>query len=345
MTGGLKSGVPVPPADAGDAGVFRRPSLWPRPGQRDLTPDLLGDGRRAATEIRAREWAYVLAARGIPHVLRRQGAGWRLYVPRRRAEEALAEIGAYVAERADVVLPDPEAAPARPPVGLAVVAWMGVVAGFWGILLGETVAFGRHIRWRAMGAGDSTAMLAGQWWRAATSLCLHADPAHLFGNAACGALFLALLCRETGIGLGFFLALAAGIAGNVAKALVQGPGMHFLGASTAVFGALGVLGGLRLASRHPALPAGRAAAAGAALMLLAMLGAGSDDGGATGTVGAVDLAGHLFGFLSGAVLGLSAGVALERRGRPGRLAQGLWGLGAVACLLAAWGLAIGKAGG
>lgn len=320
---------PAPPAV--------RPSLWPRPGQRDLTPLLPGGESGQATEIRAREWTLVLTAGGIPHVIRRQGAGYRLFVPRRRAEEALAEIAAYAAERRDRVLPDPEAAPRRPQVWASVLAWMGLVAAAWGVLLGESTLFGRRIPWRSLGSGDSAAMLAGQWWRAATALCLHADPAHLFGNAACGALFLGLLCRETGLGLGFALTLAAGVAGNVLKALIQGPGMHFLGASTAVFGALGALGGVRLASRWPPLSARRSAPAGAALMLLAMLGAGSEDG------GHVDLAGHLFGFAGGALLGLAVGFLLERRGVPGPFAQVCLGLAAMAVLAGAWGLALAAA--
>jgi len=275
----------------------------------------------------------VLTARGIPHVLKRQGGGYRLLAPRRRAEEALAEIGGYAAERDGLVLPDPEAAPQRPAVWPEVLGVVGVATGIFGLLLGGATFFGRPVPWRAIGAGDSAAMLSGQWWRAATALCLHADPAHLMGNAACGALFLSLLCRETGLGLGFAMTLAAGIGGNVLKALVQGPGMHFLGASTAVFAALGALGGIRLAGGAGALSFRRTAPAGAALMLLAMLGAGTEDG------KAVDLAGHLFGFLSGAGLGVVAGLLLERRGRPGPAAQATFGLLAGLSLVAAWVLA------
>ncbi len=272
----------------------------------------------------------MLSARGIPHTLRRHGAGWRLFVPRRWAEEALAEIQAYARERSQLPLPDPEAAPLRPPVWFPVLVVVGLLTAVFGLILGNAAPFGYAIPWRRLGAGDSTAMLAGQWWRAATSLCLHADPAHLIGNAVIGGLFLVLLCRETGVGLGFALCLAAGVSGNVFKALAQGPGQHFLGASTAVFGALGALGGARLAEGWTAFSFRRAAPAGAALMLLAMLGVGSEEG------GAVDLAGHLFGFLSGAVMGLAAGGFLDRRGRPGPAGQRLAGLCAAAGLIGAW---------
>lgn len=304
------------------------------PGQVDLTEALLGEPGPAA-EGRVRDWGIVLSARGIPYVLRRQGPGWRLFVPRARAGEALAELRAYLDERQSRPLADPEAEPVRPVVWPRVLAVVGLVTAVFGQLLGGAAPFGWHIPWRELGAGDSTAMLAGQWWRTVTSLTLHADPAHLMGNAACGALFLSLLCRETGVGLGFALCLAAGGLGNLAKVLVQGPGMHFLGASTAVFGALGALGGVRLVCRRGAALAGRSAPVGAALMLLAMLGAGSEEG------GAVDLAGHLFGFAAGLVLGLGAGWLVERHGRPGPAVQVASGLWALVVPILAWGLALG----
>lgn len=313
-----------------------RVSLWPRPGLRDLTPELLGRGDRPATEIRAREWGLVLTAKGIPYVLRRQGAGLRLLVPRRRVGEALEEIGAYTAERRDSFLPDPQAEVRPASVWLPVLAWMGLITGCCGLLLGRMDFFGRHIDWLGLGAGDSTAMLAGRWERALTALCLHADPAHLFGNAVCGAVFLGLLCRETGVGLGFALTLAAGVGGNVFKALIQGPGMHFLGASTAVFGALGLLGGIRLAGSWPPIAAKRSAAAAAALMLLAMLGAGTGEG------GAIDLAGHLFGFLCGAVFGLATGRYVGHGGRLGSVAQVGWGFASIAATLGAWAVALAR---
>ncbi|MFU2210159.1 rhomboid family intramembrane serine protease [Solidesulfovibrio sp. C21] len=336
----MRGGVPRKPMADGALPSPRRPLLWPRPGLRDLTADLPTENGWPVTEIRARDWTYVLTARGIPHTLRRQDGVWRLYVPRRRAEEALAEIRAYLDERENVVLPDPEAEPSRPSATWPVLAVMGVTAGFWGLLLGDATLFGRRIPWKEIGGGNTAAMLAGQWWRAATALCLHADPAHLFGNVACAALFLSFLCRETGLGLGLALTVAAGIGGNVLKVCIQGPGLYFLGASTAVFGALGALGGMRLACPpHPRLSVRRFVAAGAVLMLLAMLGAGSED------TGAVDLAGHLFGFASGAVLGLVAGWALRHGGRPGPAAQTLFGLAAAGAFCAAWGLAVASLAG
>ena len=82
-------------------------------------------------------------------------------------------------------------------------------------------------------------MLAGEWWRAVTALTLHADLAHVLANAVAIAIFLGAVARRLGPALATWLALAAGVAGNVLTALVAGGGHVSLGASTAVFGALG----------------------------------------------------------------------------------------------------------
>ena len=121
-----------------------------------------------------------------------------------------------------------------------------------------------------------------------------------------------------GTGLGFALVLLAGAGGNLANALLQGAPHVSLGASTAVFGALGLLGGLSVARQ-------RGKAAGrrriwlplfAALALLGMLGGGER----------VDI-GHLLGLIVGRRLGISHRCTAPRP--PGPRIQGIWGSGAV----------------
>jgi hypothetical protein len=94
--------------------------------------------------------------------------------------------------------------------------------------------------------------------------------------------------------------------------VIQGPDHHFLGASTAVFGALGVLGGLRSVSGMRGMTWREAAPFVAGLMLLALLGAGEEDG-----PGKIDLGGHFLGFAAGAVLGGAVGLARRLGGRSG----------------------------
>jgi hypothetical protein len=69
-------------------------------------------------------------------------------------------------------------------------------------------------------------------------------------------------------------------------------------------------------------------------MLLAMLGAGGED------AGPIDLAGHFFGFLCGAFLGLCAGFAVARHGRPGRAAQAAFAAAALGVAAWAFGAAL-----
>ncbi len=283
---------------------------------------------RPLSRFRAKEWALVLMARGVPHRMRRKAGGWTLFAPRRRAEEAAGEILAYLRENREEL--PPPSVPRRPSnLGGTLAALVGVGLLF-ALLRSDVMVLGRVVRWSDIGGGDSAAILAGQWWRVATALTLHADAAHLLGNLAVGGVFLVLLCRETGVGLGFFLCLAAGLCGNLLKVDVQGAGHLFIGASTAVFGALGVLGGYRTAHDFKALSWKKALPAGAGLGLLAMLGAGGEE------PERIDLAGHFLGFAAGLAIGAAAGAALRGRNRPGRLTNVVFGCAAALLVAEAW---------
>ena len=113
-------------------------------------------------------------------------------------------------------------------------------------------------------------------------------------------LFLSAVCRSMGPGLGSATVLLAGAAGNFANAFLQGPAHVSVGASTAVFAAVGVIVGLAVVRRSRIrsyrhrvwLPI----AAGFAL--LAMLGTGQHQ---------VDFGAHLLGLLAGGLLGTALG--------------------------------------
>ena len=126
-----------------------------------------------------------------------------------------------------------------------------------------------------------------------------------------GALFLSAVFRAFGFGVGGALALAAGALGNLANAFVQAPSHATIGASTAVFGALGLLVGRALALRRTPLR-GRPAwlPIGAALALLAMLGTEGQR---------VDLWAHGLGLAAGVVLGALASRLPARLARVSRV--------------------------
>jgi rhomboid protease GluP len=143
----------------------------------------------------------------------------------------------------------------------------------------------------------------GEWWRPFSALFLHADLMHLLSNIATGVLFGRWVCRLIGPWLGWTLILAAGALGNGLNAASRASEpFSSLGASTAVFGALGILTGHAIyqATRDQSnnksfrhlIPLG------GGLVLLSWLGVGSDP--------RTDVGGHVCGFAVGIILGLAA---------------------------------------
>jgi len=263
---------------------------------------------------RVRLWSLVLTARRIPHRLERKGGATQLLVSQSLAERARNEVLAYENENHSAPPPAPLFTPGRTAATLLVLL---------ALLLVHVIAAQRPLGLDLAAAGSADAfdiLRSGQWWRLVTALTLHADGAHLLANMAFGGLIFLTLLREFGPGSGWLLALMAGAGGNLLNTLAHGPGHDSLGASTAVFGAAGVLG---------ACHAVRATGAGfrpvlqplaAALMLLAFLGAEGERS---------DLGAHLFGFMAGLALGLPAGLLRRRYGPPPRtldLRLGLLGL-------------------
>jgi rhomboid protease GluP len=243
---------------------------------------------------RADEWAVVLAAAGIPHWQRHRLDGWALLVPADDAATALATLAAYDEENTrddggGVV-------PSRPPtITGAVVALL--LIGFFAI----TGPRAGRSAWFAHGSADAARMLAGEWWRAVTALTLHADAPHLAGNALACALLVTAVCGRLGPGQGLGLLLLAGAGGNALTALAHGGGHVSVGASTATFGALGILAALRIATPRR-LGRRTWVVIAASLALLALLGTGPD----------ADILAHLFGLLVGAGLGLATALTAPR---------------------------------
>ena len=116
----------------------------------------------------------------------------------------------------------------------ACLAWVFVLAFFFCLGLVRDL--------EGVGILDSVAVARGQWWRLVTGICLHADIAHLVGNAVLGALLLGLTMGCFGTGLGLLLSMAAGVGGNLLS-LLAANGVHHLslGASGMVMGSLGLL--------------------------------------------------------------------------------------------------------
>ena len=263
--------------------------------------DLAGTAVRVTPERhRADEWAMVLAASYIPHRLRHRGDGWALIVDAREVEAAREALDAF--DRENVVNTTDVSVDAVAPVRGA--AAVGIAVGL--LLIGFFAATGTRASrsvWFERGGAAAERIVAGEWWRTVTAPTLHADAPHVVGNAAASVLLVGAVSHELGPGVGLWLILLAGAGGNALTAVAYGAHHNSVGASTAMFGAIGILAATRVVSsrRRPAARKPWMVVA-ASLALLALLGMSPD----------ADLLAHLFGLLLGGALGLVAAAALPR---------------------------------
>jgi len=257
--------------------------------------------------------ALVLDQEGIAHELRRlDDAHWALEIDEQDAERAEAAVAAFERE-------NPPRAP-HPEVVHPLTGAIAAAAAFSLALVAMYIRTGPvspGSPWFDRGSGDAAAILRGEWWRAVTALTLHADAAHVAGNAVLGGLLLGLLARSAGPGMACALMLLSGVAGTLATAALLRHDFVSIGASTAVFGALGVLAALPRDSRRVWMPLL------GGLALLGML----------GTSKRADVAGHLCGFIAGVL----AGAAVSRLpSLQNRVAQASLAVFAACVPVAAW---------
>ena len=144
---------------------------------------------------------------------------------------------------------------------------------------------------------------AGEWYRAFTALFLHADGGHLLGNLLIGGIFCVFVARTFGPFRGWVAIFASGTLGNLMTSWLHFPGsFKSLGASTATFGALGLLVGCSALQAYRARSVrkvgGFALPFIAGAILLGWFGAGRRD-----AASQVDVLAHVMGFTFGVLIG------------------------------------------
>ena len=287
-------------------------------------PVYLGESRRACAEV-----ALVLEAVGLRPGLREVDGRWMVTVAPGDVHQARQEIRAWLAENRTRPEPRPRAplADGRPGVAGYVLVVVGVALASGNYALGQD--------WLAAGRVDGAAMQAGQWWRAVTALTLHAGLDHLAANIAFGGVFGFFAGRYLGSGMAWLLVLLAGACGNVVNVWVMGFDHRAIGASTAVFAALGLLGSMTWSGRRQSAQ-GRLYRWGpiiGAVALLAYTGAGGER---------TDIGAHIWGFMAGLGAGLLAARLPREVLRRMRL-QVSAGAVALGVVLMAWVLALAGA--
>lgn len=279
--------------------------------------------------------ALVLESRYVPFRKVRSGGGWTLLVPAAYYDAACEELRLFELENRDW----PPLPPMSRPLAdntLATLSVLFLVATFHNLTLFDGSFYGHvPVDWLGLGSADAARILNGEWWRTVTALTLHSGLPHLLGNLAIGGFFIVFLCRDLGSGLAWCLLLLSGILGNFANAWFQPPSHSSVGASTLVFGAVGILASLRFVRDRRHLRRRWPLSLAGAVALLTLLGTEGER---------TDLGAHLFGFLFGIVLGICTEFLVGKHGLPGKHGNSFLALLAAAVPIVAWWAALISAG-
>lgn len=243
---------------------------------------------------KAHTYSLVLSAVGISHQVSRQGSMWSIAVPPANRTAAIEAVSLYLKEN-----------PTRSGYGSALLRLGSRTYSAWYIaavlaLIHLLIATGPEQRLFADAFGaDSGQILTGDLYRCVTALLLHADGQHLLGNIAGLIIFGTVVASLCGWGLGWSLILASGFAGNLFTAFWYRQDHLSIGASTAVFGAVGICTYLSLRigmwkkDQYAQRPWRQWMPLAAGLALLGFL----------GTSPHADLMAHLSGFVFGLMIG------------------------------------------
>lgn len=270
-----------------------------------------------------------LSAVGIHTWTRVRDGGFALMV----AEDSLALAQKNLREVAEEIL----AAQARPPAPVIVShsnAWIGSVL-YAMVLMAVAYAAGIDlfgVDWFELGSINGSLPSTHQWWRVFTALTLHTDVAHLTGNLVFGAVFGYFGSIAIGGGVAWAGIVMGAALGNTLDAILMPQSHSSIGASTAVFAALGLLSahawlrgdatGLRRARQWAPMVAG--------VMLLALTGMGGEN---------TDIVAHVTGFICGGLFGVILG-RLNQDGFKNRGVQIAAGTLAIAVIACAWAWAL-----
>jgi len=254
------------------------------------------------SESQMNAFSAVLASANVPFRSQKSRGEWSIHVEDAHVEHARHILSEYLYENQPVdTAVDTVDEPSTKTLS-------GVWAG--GMLAAVYIAAGRgknlDVFIKSFGSSASE-IVEGDFYRTATSLFFHGDAGHLVGNMVCIALFGTAVCGITGWGVGWLMILFGGMSGNLLNAFFYQSGHISIGASTAVFGAVGILSGYQFMNR-----AKRSGQSGwrksawlpiaCGLALLAFLGAGEY----------TDIMAHLFGFMSGLLLGVGYAAIIRR---------------------------------
>ena len=182
--------------------------------------------------------ALVLASLQIPHEIIEDALSCALIVPAAFSAQAMEQIWLYDEENPPR-RPSPKVAASYQDPVPGVVGYTVIICAFaW---FAGLSSFGQD--WLGAGRIDGVLIRNGEWWRTVTALTLHSGLSHLAGNIVFGALFGLFAGRLLGSGIAWLAIILAAAAGNAFNTLLLESAHRSIGASTAVFAALGIVAG------------------------------------------------------------------------------------------------------
>jgi len=283
--------------------------------------------RRCTEHGQAELYALVLSAKGIKSVIVQDADAFSVLVAPEDADQADEELTAHDLENQGQPIERKRVSPAPPNIEILLVYW-AVLLFFFAAARRDALS----VQWLEIGSAQVGSIRAGEWWRTVTALFLHVSGTHLLSNLAFGTVFLLLLSQVLGPGMTSLAVVAGGAAGNALNALIRPASFTSIGASTAIFAAIGLLAALRQNWRPRRMSSSLRdwVPLAGGVMLLAFLGFSE---------GQTDILAHVFGFASG-VCGGSLLAWLDRRWLEDRPAQykSAWAAGGIVAL--AWLCAI-----
>ena len=277
------------------------------------------------------ELGLVLESVGIASKSVHHEQDWVLIVRESDADRSAEELSFYGQENPDCVSISPEPPPVLGGAWTGVSLYAAIVMTI--AVLMATSAFG--FDWMSAGRMQAGLVKEGQWWRTFTALTLHLDVGHLGSNLVFGIVFGILAGRALGGGVAWLVIVLAGALGNRINAMVQVAEHASIGASTAVFAALGVIVSHALRPSHATneRTLKRWSPLIGGVLLLAFTGIGGER---------TDVTAHVTGFLAGLVLGWGA-AALPSAWLTNHRFQQAAGVGAVLIVALAWAVALSAA--
>jgi len=288
---------------------------------------------RSSRVAECEDRAFILTAVGLPHEVAAEGGQFVLWVNAWAFAQARHHIDRHTAENL--------ARKPSPPFPKSFVhphAWIGSIF-YTAVLLFVSGAVAEGVgplNLFQLGELDAARVQGGEWWRAWTALTLHLSIDHLALNLGAGIWLGYLAGRRLGYGLAWMLIVTGAALANLLEALGAVPSHRAVGASTAVFAALGLLAAYAWVERYriPQPWAFRWGPLVAGVILLGWAGAG------TGTEGdTTDVFAHVAGFTVAVLLGAFAALRIVRVSLQ-RIPQWLGGVIALGSIALAWSFAV-----